>query len=112
MIGGYVQNNCTVEAINLFFEALELERPVLDEVTFLSALTAASQFQRLDFAQQLHAYLMKDSAASHIMDNDGLMHVHEMQQERFTIDSITVTALLSAASNLRNLVVLRRTSNI
>ncbi len=46
------------------------------------------------------------------LDNDGLMHVHEMQQERFTIDSMTVTGLLSAVSNLRNLVVLRRTSNI
>ncbi|KAH7839761.1 hypothetical protein Vadar_008410 [Vaccinium darrowii] len=67
MIVGYVQNNSPVEAINLFLEALESERPVLDEVTFLSALTAASQFQRLDFAQQLHAYLMKNFAASHIM---------------------------------------------
>lgn len=35
------------------------------------------------------------------LDNDGLMHVHEMQQEGFTIYPATVTALLSAASNLR-----------
>lgn len=36
------------------------------------------------------------------LDDEGLMLVYEMQKQRFKIDSITVTALLSAASNLRN----------
>ncbi|XP_058203312.1 pentatricopeptide repeat-containing protein At3g22150, chloroplastic [Rhododendron vialii] len=154
MIGGYVQKNNPVEAINLFLKALASEQTILDEVTFLSALTAASQLQRLDFAQQLHAYLMKNSAVSHIMilnalialysrcnlvdisfqifsrmckrdavswntmvsafvqnglDDEGLMLVHEMQQQGFTIDSVAVTAQLSAASNLRNLEIGKQT---
>ncbi|KAG5562865.1 hypothetical protein RHGRI_005557 [Rhododendron griersonianum] len=154
MIGGYVQKNSPVEAINLFHKALASEQTILDEVTFLSALTAASQLQRLDFAQQLHAYLMKNSAVSCIMilnalialysrcnlvdisfqifsrmcerdavswntmvsafvqnglDDEGLMLVHEMQQQVFTIDSVAATALLSAASNLRNLEIGKQT---
>ncbi|KAH7841753.1 hypothetical protein Vadar_033940 [Vaccinium darrowii] len=154
MIGGYVQNNSPVEAINLFLEALESKHTVLDEVTFLSALTAASQLQRLDFAQQLHAYLMKNSVLSCMMilnamivmysrcnlvdmsfqifsrmcerdavswntmvsafvqnglDYEGLMLVNEMQQQGFMIDSVTVAALLSAASNLRNLEIGKQT---
>lgn len=36
------------------------------------------------------------------LDNEGLMLVYEMQKQGFMIDSVTVTALLSAASNLRN----------
>ncbi|XP_028104597.1 pentatricopeptide repeat-containing protein At3g22150, chloroplastic [Camellia sinensis] len=147
MIGGYVQNNRPVEALYLFLKALELEHTVLDDVTFLSALTAASQLQRLDFAQQLHAYLIKNSSVLCIIilnamiviysrcnlvetsfeifsrmcerdavswntmvsafvqngfDDEGLMLVYEMQKQGFIIDSVTVTALLSAASNLRN----------
>lgn len=34
--------------------------------------------------------------------DEGLMLVHEMQEEEYTVDSVTVTCLLSAASNLRN----------
>ncbi|XAR64797.1 hypothetical protein NMG60_11008635 [Bertholletia excelsa] len=63
MIGGYIQNNCPVEAIDLFVQALEAEHIVLDDVTFLSALTAALQLQRVDFAQQLHAHLTKNASA-------------------------------------------------
>ncbi|CAN8270398.1 unnamed protein product [Cochlearia groenlandica] len=36
------------------------------------------------------------------LDDEGLMMVYEMQKQGFEIDYITVTALLSAASNLRN----------
>ncbi|XP_010532497.1 PREDICTED: pentatricopeptide repeat-containing protein At3g22150, chloroplastic [Tarenaya hassleriana] len=36
------------------------------------------------------------------LDDEGLMLVHEMQRQGLEIDSVTVTALLSAASNLRN----------
>lgn len=36
------------------------------------------------------------------LDDEGLMLVYEMQKQGFMIDSVTVTALLSAASNLRN----------
>ncbi|KAL6988143.1 Pentatricopeptide repeat-containing protein, chloroplastic [Sarracenia purpurea var. burkii] len=146
MIGGYVQNNRPTEALYLFLKALESEHTVLDDVTFLSALTATSQLQRLDIAQQLHAYLIKNSMSSIIilnalvvlysrcnlvemsfevfsrmcerdvvswntmisafvqngLDDEGLMLVYEMQKQGFTIDSVTVTAILSAASNLRN----------
>lgn len=36
------------------------------------------------------------------LDDEALMLVREMQKQRFAIDSVTVTALLSAASNLRD----------
>ncbi|KAL5840203.1 hypothetical protein ACOSQ4_012811 [Xanthoceras sorbifolium] len=36
------------------------------------------------------------------LDDEGLMLVYEMQKQQFKIDSVTVTALLSAASNLKN----------
>lgn len=35
-------------------------------------------------------------------DDEALMLVYEMQKQKFMIDSVTVTALLSASSNLRN----------
>ncbi|KAE9452217.1 hypothetical protein C3L33_15915, partial [Rhododendron williamsianum] len=108
MIGGYVQKNSPVEAINLFLKALASEQTILDEVTFLSALTAASQLQRLDFAQQLHAYLMKNSANG--LDDEGLMLVHEMQQqghgiefegmESYLIDMYAKSGLIKSAQGL------------
>ncbi|KAJ4705639.1 Pentatricopeptide repeat-containing protein [Melia azedarach] len=147
MISGYVQNNCYVEAIELFIQAIESDEIVLDDVTFLSALSAVSQLQQLDLGRQLHAYIIKNLAALPIivlnavivmysrcncihtsfkvfekmqdrdvvswntmisafvqngLDDEGLMLVYEMQKQGFMIDSVTVTALLSAASNLRN----------
>ncbi|KAK6259458.1 hypothetical protein SCA6_013932 [Theobroma cacao] len=36
------------------------------------------------------------------LDDEGLLLVYEMQKQGFLVDSVTVTALLSAASNLRN----------
>lgn len=147
MIGGYVQNNHPVEAIELFVQVLELDEIVFDDVTFLSALSAVSQLQELDLGQQLHAYILKNFVALPVivlnavivmysrcnsihtsfkifekmqerdvvswntmisafvqngLDDEGLMLVYEMQKQGFMIDSVTVTALLSAASNLRN----------
>ncbi|XP_061344132.1 pentatricopeptide repeat-containing protein At3g22150, chloroplastic [Gastrolobium bilobum] len=43
------------------------------------------------------------------LDEEALMLVCEMQKQRFMIDSVTVTALLSAASNLRNSYIGRQT---
>ncbi|KAI5583331.1 hypothetical protein BDE02_06G006900 [Populus trichocarpa] len=147
MIGGYVQNNLLIEGIDLFLKAVETEQTVLDDVTFLSVLTAVSQLQCLDLAQQLHAFVIKNLAVFPVMitnaiivmysrcnsvhtsfevfekmverdvvswntmisafvqngmDDEGLMLVYEMQKQGFAIDSVTVTALLSAASNLRS----------
>ncbi|KAL7148243.1 hypothetical protein ABFS83_06G165300 [Erythranthe nasuta] len=149
MIGGYVQNNCSVSALDLFNEALEAKDggAAIDDVTFLLALTAASDLQQLDLARQLHSYLIKNSSVSSVIllnalialyskcnsigdtfkvfsemherdvvswntmicalvqngfDDEGLMLVHEMQKLGFSIDDVTITALLSAASNLRN----------
>lgn len=42
-------------------------------------------------------------------DEEALMLVCEMQKQRFLIDSVTASALLSAASNLRNLYIGRQT---
>ena len=148
MIGGYVQNNLPSEAISLFFQTIRSEQAVLDEVTFLSALTACSQLQRLELARQLHAFITKHfrvmpvillnaiigmyfrcnsietaikffhkmperdavswntviSAFSQSgLNDEALMLVYEMQEKNFSIDSVTVTALLSAAASLRNL---------
>lgn len=36
------------------------------------------------------------------LDDEGLLLVYEMQKQGFLVDSVTVTAILSAASNLRN----------
>lgn len=148
MIGGYVQNNCPIEALDLFVEALNVyDGGTLDEVTFLAAIIAASQLQQLNLSKQLHAYIIKNSLVVSIvvlnavivmysrcnsvktsyevfrkmnerdvvswntmvsafvqngMNEEGLMLVYEMQKEGFMIDSITVTALFSAASNLRD----------
>ncbi|KAG6660487.1 pentatricopeptide repeat-containing protein At3g22150, chloroplastic-like [Carya illinoinensis] len=147
MIGGYVQNNRPIEGLNLFIQAIESEHAVLDDVTFLSALTAVSQLQLLRLAQQLHAFILKNLSVLPVIilnaiivmysrcnsvetsfkifhnmverdvvswntmvsafvqngfDEEGLMLVYEMQKQGLAIDSITVTALLSAASNLRN----------
>lgn len=56
MIGGYVQNSGPAEALDLFLKALQSpDVVVIDEVTFLSAISATSQLQNLKIAQQLHA---------------------------------------------------------
>uniref|UniRef100_A0A803NGY0 Pentatricopeptide repeat-containing protein n=1 Tax=Cannabis sativa TaxID=3483 RepID=A0A803NGY0_CANSA len=134
-----------VSFVNVF-PALS-EEAVLDEVSFLSAVTAVSQLQQLKLAQEIHAYVIKKlrvvplyiqnaviamysrcgsvdisfsifhgmperdvvswntmvSAFVHNgLDDEALMLVYEMQKQKVTIDSVTVTALLSAASNLRN----------
>ncbi|XP_028787617.1 pentatricopeptide repeat-containing protein At3g22150, chloroplastic-like [Neltuma alba] len=147
MIGGYVQNNCPIEAVGIFIQALESEEAVCDDVTFLSALTAISLLQQIKMAEQLHAFILKSMATLSIiilnaiivmysrcnsidtsfkvfhkmlerdvvswntmissfvqngLDEEALLLVYEMQNQGFMIDSVTVTSLLSTASNLRN----------
>ncbi|CAN4081411.1 unnamed protein product [Withania somnifera] len=148
MISGYIQNNFPFKAIDLFLEAVEAEDAVTtDEVTFVSALMATSQLQHLEFAQQLHACLIKKCMDSHVillnamiatysrcnrvgdsfkvfngmkerdivswntmvsalvqngLDNEALMLVNEMQKLGILMDDVTITILLSAASNLRD----------
>jgi len=154
MIGAYVQNNCPVEAIDVFIQALESEEGVCDDVTLLSVVTAVSQVQQIKLAEQFHAFVIKSLPGSLIMifnavmvmysrcnhvdtsfkvfdkmlerdavswntiissfvqngfDEEALMLVSEMQKQKFLIDSVTATALLSAASNLRNLYVGKQT---
>lgn len=145
-IGGYVHNSCPAEALNLFLEALDGEGDVsLDDVTFLSAIAAASQLRNLEFVQQLYAYAIKHSMISSItianacismyskcnsvadsfqifsemqardlvswnsiisalvqngMNDEALMLVYEMQNQGFMVDAVTITSILSAASNL------------
>ncbi|WMV53988.1 hypothetical protein MTR67_047373 [Solanum verrucosum] len=148
MISGYIQNNFPFKAVDLFLEAVEAEDAVItNDVTFVSVLMATSQLQHLEFAQQLHAYLIMKcrdsqvislnamiatySRCNHVgnsfkvfngmkeryivswntmvsalvqneLDNEALMLVYEMQKLWVAIDDITITILLSAASNLRD----------
>ncbi|KAK9749726.1 hypothetical protein RND81_02G146000 [Saponaria officinalis] len=147
MIGGYMLNNCYIEALDLFVEALSLENLLLDDVSYISALTTVSQLQDVVFGQQMHALVIKNSNALSVtvinsliamysrcnciqegfrvfdgmfkrdvvswntiitalvqngMNEEGLMLVCEMQKQGFSVDTVTVTAILSAASNLRN----------
>jgi pentatricopeptide repeat protein len=59
MITGFMQNGEFTEAIDLFIQILRSKEVPLDVVTFLSALTAASQSQDGRLGQQLHGYLIK-----------------------------------------------------
>ncbi|GAV78245.1 PPR domain-containing protein/PPR_2 domain-containing protein [Cephalotus follicularis] len=147
MIGGYVQNNCPAGGIEVFLQAVKSKQTLLDCVTFLSALSAVSQLQRVDLAKELHGYIIKNittlpvillnaiivmysrcncihssfnvfhkmperdvvswntmisSFVQNGLDEEGLLLVYEMQRQRFMADSVTVAAILSAASNLRN----------
>ncbi|KAM0069464.1 putative tetratricopeptide-like helical domain superfamily [Helianthus debilis subsp. tardiflorus] len=148
MIGGYVQNNMPVEAFDLFVQALHSsDDVVIDKVTLISVLTAASQLQQLDLGKQIHAYIIKSvpvlpvivmnalivmysrcnsiqessnifnsmnekdtvtwntmisSFVQNGMNDEGVVLVRDMLKQGFTIDDVTITALLSAASNLRN----------
>ncbi|EEF41805.1 pentatricopeptide repeat-containing protein, putative [Ricinus communis] len=147
MIGGHIQNNSFLEGVYLFLQAMKTEHTILDDVTFLSALTAVSQLQCLGLGQQMHAFTMKNHTVLSVtvlnailvmysrcnsvqtsfevfekmpekdvvswntmisgfiqngLDEEGLMLVYEMQKQGFIADSVTVTSLLSAASNLRN----------
>ncbi|KNA10817.1 hypothetical protein SOVF_140470 [Spinacia oleracea] len=147
MIGGYLQNSCYIEALELFVAALSSEQVSLDNVSYISALTTVSQMQQMHIGQQLHAHVLKNpttlsvtvlnavivmySRCNYIheafkvfegmaerdavswntmitalvqngLDDEGLMLVYEMQNQGFVVDAITVTAILSAASNLRS----------
>ncbi|CAH2053048.1 unnamed protein product [Thlaspi arvense] len=147
MIGVYVQNDFSVESIDLFLEAIGSEEIVCDEVTFLLAASAVSALQQVDLGRQFHGFVSKNFRELPVVilnslmvmysrcgsvhesfgvfgsmkerdvvswntmisafvqngfDDEGLMLVYEMQRQGFKIDYITVTALLSAASNLRN----------
>ncbi|KAL5126127.1 Pentatricopeptide repeat-containing protein, chloroplastic [Glycine soja] len=154
MIGGYVQNNCPLQGVDVFVRALESEEAVCDEVTFLSVISAVSQLQQIKLAHQLHAFVLKNLAATPVivvnaimvmysrcnfvdtsfkvfdnmsqrdavswntiissfvqngLDEEALMLVCEMQKQKFPIDSVTMTALLSAASNMRSSYIGRQT---
>lgn len=61
MIGGYLLNNCYIEALDLFVEALSSEHVLLDNVSYISALTTVSQLQQMHIGQQLHAHVLKNS---------------------------------------------------
>uniref|UniRef100_A0A2K1X969 Uncharacterized protein n=1 Tax=Populus trichocarpa TaxID=3694 RepID=A0A2K1X969_POPTR len=61
------KNNFLVEGINLFLQAVETEQMVLDRAIFLSSLTAVSQLQCLDLAQELHAFVIKNLAVLPVM---------------------------------------------
>lgn len=147
MIAAYVQNNCPVDGIKVFIEALIFAQTDLDDVTLVSVLTAVSQMQDLDLALQFHACVIKKCSELPInilnaiiamysrcgcieisfkvfdkmlerdtvswntmisaftqngLDDEGLMLAYEMQKQGLTADPVTLTALLSAASNLKN----------
>lgn len=149
MITGYVHNGKFAEAVGLFIRLLGSKEVPLDVVTFLSALTAASQSQDARLGQQLHGYLIKVkhthlpvilgnalvvmySRCSNVQtafelfdrlpekdivswntmitafvqngfDLEGLLLVYQMQKSGFAADSVTLTAVLSAASNTGDL---------
>ncbi|XP_071732504.1 pentatricopeptide repeat-containing protein At3g22150, chloroplastic-like [Rutidosis leptorrhynchoides] len=68
MISGYIQNNMPVEALNLFVQALHSSDEVfVDDVTLISALTAASQLQKLEIGNQIHAYIIKSVSVLPVM---------------------------------------------
>ncbi|CAK8539047.1 unnamed protein product [Lathyrus sativus] len=74
MIAAYVQNNCPVEAIDVFVQALESEEEGLcDDVTLLSVITAVSQVQQIKLAEQLHAFVLKSLPASLIIILNAIM---------------------------------------
>ncbi|XP_023763168.1 pentatricopeptide repeat-containing protein At3g22150, chloroplastic [Lactuca sativa] len=148
MISGYVLQSLPDEALNLFIHVLHASDDVaIDDVTLISVLTAVSQLQELDLANQIHAYIIKTMPISPVMvmntlvvmysrcnsieesskifkymnekdtvswntmissfvqngmDDEGLKLVYEMQNQGFVIDDVTISAVLSAASNLRN----------
>ncbi|KAF8670253.1 hypothetical protein HU200_050785 [Digitaria exilis] len=149
MITGFVQNGKFAEAMDLFIRLLGSKEVPLDVVTFLSALTAASQSQDGRLGQQLHGYLIKgmhgmlpvilgnalvvmysrcgnvqtafelfdrlpekdvvswNTMITAFVQNDfdleGLLLVYQMQKSGFAADSVTLTAVLSAASNTGDL---------
>ncbi|KGN55492.2 pentatricopeptide repeat-containing protein At3g22150, chloroplastic [Cucumis sativus] len=147
MISAFVQNNFSLEGIQLFFQAVESEDAAIDEVTLLSAISAASHLQKFELAEQLHAFVIKNVAVTQVcvmnaliamysrcnsidtsfkifdnmpekdvvswntmisafvqngLNDEALMLFYEMKKQDLMVDSVTVTALLSAASDLRN----------
>ncbi|CAO2827659.1 unnamed protein product [Amaranthus hypochondriacus] len=60
MIGGYLQNNCCIEALDLFVEALSSNLVSLDNVSYIAALTTVSQLQQVCIGKQLHAHVLKN----------------------------------------------------
>jgi pentatricopeptide repeat protein len=149
MINGFVQNGKFAAAVDLFIQILGSKEVPLDVVTFLSALTAASQSQDGRLGQQLHGYLIKGLHGSlpvilgnvlvvmysrcgnvqtafdlfdrlpekdivswntmvtafvqNEFDLEGLLLCYQMQKAGFAADSVTLTAVLSAASNTGDL---------
>uniref|UniRef100_A0ACD5UVE5 Uncharacterized protein n=1 Tax=Avena sativa TaxID=4498 RepID=A0ACD5UVE5_AVESA len=149
MITGYGQNGWVSEAMDLFIQILGSKEVPPDVVTFLSAITAASQSQDGRLGQQLHCYLMKgmrselpvilgnalvvmysrcgnvqtafelfdrlpekdivswNTMVTAFVQNDfdleGLLLVYQMQKSGFIPDTVTLTAVLSAASNTGDL---------
>ncbi|KAL4199314.1 hypothetical protein AMTRI_Chr03g144310 [Amborella trichopoda] len=146
MINGYLQNNFSGEALELF-QLILVSKLKPDIVTLLVGLTTISQAQVIKFGRELHAYLIKTVEKSPLIlsnaliamyarcdgieisrkifdrmverdlvswntmvsacvqngfDLEGLELVREMLRLGFHPDSITVTALASASSNLRD----------
>ncbi|KAJ0049212.1 hypothetical protein Pint_14984 [Pistacia integerrima] len=156
MVSRYVKTERYAKAVRQFRMMMMMKgiRPstssfvnVFPALSSLGDYKNVSQLQRLDLAQQLHAYIIKNLATlpaivlhaiivmysrcgfvhtsfkafdnmlerdvvswntmisafvQNGLDDEGLMLVYEMQKQQFMIDSVTVTALLSPASDLRN----------
>ncbi|KAJ4844659.1 hypothetical protein Tsubulata_024216 [Turnera subulata] len=120
MISGYVQNECFLEAASHLqsfqlaqqLHAFVVKSLVVLPVRILNAIvvlysrcnsihSSFDVFEKMTERDTVSWNTMISALVQNGMDNEGLMLVHEMQKQGFAIDSVTVTALLSMASNLR-----------
>ncbi|PIA36876.1 hypothetical protein AQUCO_03200086v1 [Aquilegia coerulea] len=76
MIGGYVQNDCFEGGLHLFLEVLQLDQIAPDTVTLVASLTAVSQLQRIDFGEQIHAYVVKSSMECQVIISNALISMY------------------------------------
>ncbi|KAM0941477.1 putative tetratricopeptide-like helical domain superfamily [Dioscorea sansibarensis] len=124
MIGAYVQNDRFEDALELFTQVLELGTIEADAVSCMTTLMAISQLRNAILGQAVGCSVDKELAfelfhqmperdivswntmicafVQNGLDFECLLLVYEMQKEGYLVDSVTVTALLSAASNLGN----------
>lgn len=64
--------------------------------------TSFEVFDKLPVRDVISWNTMVSAFVQNGLDDEGLLLVYEMQKQGFLVDSVTVTAILSAASNLRN----------
>eukprot|EP01018_Ginkgo_biloba_P006877 Gb_03545 [translate_table: standard] len=98
MIGGYVQNGCCDEALNLF-EQMELAVVKPNSVTILNILPACANLEALQLGQEIHDYIIRSGIESQGFVRNALIDMYAkcgvIEKARLVFDKMSERNVVS-----------------